>query len=395
MIEPGWPGWRGANRDGVAAWLPDKLPERPRFVWRHQLAAQALAGVAADERYVLVVDRDPLDTQDIFRCLRADTGEELWALRNLATGKLDYGNSPRATPLLHGDLVFLYNAFGRIWCVRLSTGGVVWQKDLPAEFGGRDEANAWGTTSSPLIVDGKLIVNPGGPQASLVALKPETGEVIWKTPGDKAAFSSLIVGTFGTRRQIVGYERRALCGWDIETGQRLWRVVPKRPNDFNVPTPLAVTGKLLVSTEHNGTRLYRFTDDGMIVSEPVATNRELAPDSHTPVAIAGRVFGVWGGLRCLDAATLKPLWTADDDAFNNYATAIAGATSAGGNRVLVVSKHGELLLIDAAADTYRLLSRQMIFDDDSGVLSHPALVGQKLYLRGSDEIVCLDLAASR
>ena len=113
------------------------------------------------------------------------------------------------------------------------------------------------------------------------------------------------------------------------------------------------------------------------------------------MAIAGRLFGVWGGLHCLDAATLKPLWTADDDAFNNYATAIAGATSAGGNRVLVVSKHGELLLIDAAADTYRLLSRQMIFDDDSGVLSHPALVGQKLYLRGSDEIVCLDLAASR
>jgi outer membrane protein assembly factor BamB len=395
VSEPGWPGWRGANRDGVAPWLPDKLPERPKFVWRHRLAAQALAGVAADERYVLVADRDPLDTQDIFRCLRADTGEELWALRNLATGKLDYGNSPRATPLLHGDLVFLYNAFGRIWCVRLATGGVVWQKDLPVEFGGRDEANAWGTTSSPLIVDGKLIVNPGGPQASLVALKPETGEVIWKTPGDQAAFSSLIVGTFGTRRQIVGYERRALCGWDIDTGRRLWRVVPKRPNDFNVPTPLAVGGKLLVSTEHNGTRLYRFTDDGMIVPEPVASNRELAPDSHTPVAISGRLFGVWSGLRCLDAATLKPLWTADDDAFNNYATAIAGATSAGGNRVLVVSKHGELLLIDAAADTYRLLSRQMIFDDDSGVLSHPALVGQKLYLRGSDEIVCLDLAPSR
>ena len=132
----------------------------------------------------------------------------------------------------------------------------------------------------------------------------------------------------------------------------------------------------------------------MIVPEPVATNRELAPDSHTPVAIAGRLFGVWGGLRCLNAATLKPLWTADDDAFNNYATAIAGATSAGENRVLVVSKLGELLLIDAAADSYRLLSRQTIFEDDSGVLSHPALVGRKLYLRGSDEIVCLDLAAS-
>jgi hypothetical protein len=112
------------------------------------------------------------------------------------------------------------------------------------------------------------------------------------------------------------------------------------------------------------------------------------------VSIGGRLFGVWGGLRCLDVATLQTLWTADDPAFDDYASAIAGPTPAGENRILVVSKHGELLLIDAAADSYRLLSRQAIFEDDSGVLSHPALVGRKLYLRARDEIVCLSLAAS-
>jgi outer membrane protein assembly factor BamB len=345
-----------------------------------------MAGIAADAERVLVADRDPLDKDDIFRCLRADSGEELWSVRNAARGRLDFGNSARATPLLYGDLAFFYNAFGRLLCVRLAGGAVVWKKDLLAEFGGRDEANHWGTSSSPLVVDHLLIVNPGGPEAALVALKPETGEVVWKTPGDKAAFSSLVVGTFGGRRQIVGYERRALCGWDIATGNQLWRLVPRRTNDFNVPTPLDINGRLCVSTENNGTRIYGFSEGGVINPKPLAWNDELAPDTHTPVAVNGRIFGVWNGLICLDASNLKTLWTADDGAFDDYATAIAA-----GDRLLVVSKHGELLLVDAAADRYRLVSRQKVFEDDSGVLSHPALVGRRLYLRGSDEIVCLDL----
>ena len=36
--------------------------------------------------------------------------------------------------------------------------------------------------------------------------------------------------------------------WDPE-----WRLVPPRRNDFNVPTPVPVGDKLLVSTENNGT----------------------------------------------------------------------------------------------------------------------------------------------
>ena len=269
---------------------------------------------------------------------------------------------------------------------KLASGDVVWKKDLLAEFGSHDEPAAWGTTSSPLVVDGKLIVNPGGAESSLIALRPETGEVIWKTPGDKAAFSSLIVGTFGGRQQIVGYDKRALCGWEIATGRQLWRLVPPRA-DFNVPTPLAIGQQLLVSTENNGTRLYRFDANGMIVTQPVATNDDLAPDTHTPVALGDRLFGVWAGLYCLDCANgLKTNWKADEKAFDDYATAIAC-----GDRVLLLSKHGELLLVDAAADTYRLISRLSAFDDDPGVYSHPALIGKRLYLRGSDEIICLDL----
>jgi outer membrane protein assembly factor BamB len=346
-----------------------------------------MAGLAANDQCVLVADRDPLDTQDIFRALHADTGEPLWTLRDAASGQLDYGNAPRATPLIAGELAFFYNAFGKLHCVRWATGEIVWKRDLHAEFNANDRGNAWGSTSSPLIADGRLIINPGGPDASIVALRPESGEVIWKTPGDKAAFGSLIVATFGGRRQLVGHDKNALCGWDLATGEQLWRLIPPNKSDFNVGTPIAIGETLAVATENNGTRLYRFDSQGLIVPEPAAVNKELAPDTHTPVAVGGRLFGVWQGLYCLDLQNgLKTIWRADDKAFDDHATALAA-----GQRVLIISKFGELLLVDAAADRYRLISRLAVFNDDPGVYSHPAIVGKRMYLRGSEEIVCLDL----
>ncbi len=142
-----------------------------------------------------------------------------------------------------------------------------------------------------------------------------------------------------------------------------------------------------MSTENNGTRLYRFDAAGAIVPEPVAVNEDLAPDTHTPIAIGGRLLGVWSGLYCLDiAAGLKPIWQSGDKAYSEYA-AIIGCK----DRALVVSRHGELLLLDMSGDQYQIISRVSAFADDPGVLSHPALVGTRLYLRGSEEIVCFDL----
>ena len=55
----------------------------------------------------------------------------------------------------------------------------------------------WGFCGSPLLVDNKLILNPGGPAASVVALDPTSGKTIWQTPGRPASYGSLIAGKLG------------------------------------------------------------------------------------------------------------------------------------------------------------------------------------------------------
>lgn len=48
--------------------------------------------------------------------------------------------------------------------------------------------------------------------------------------------------------------------------------------------------KLLLATENNGTRLYRFDGMGSIVTTPVLKSDALAPDTCTPAVTGDRVF---------------------------------------------------------------------------------------------------------
>jgi len=383
---PGWPGFRGPNRTGFSPDVPAKLPSRKRLLWQRELTGLGLSGIVATSRHVVVADKGPEAKRDVFRCLDADTGVQLWALSYPAPGDMDYTNSPRATPAIHDGRVYLLGAFGHLHCVELDTGKVLWRRHLVQDFGAR--LVQWGACSSPLVVDDKLIVNPGAKDAALVALDLRTGKVLWKTPGRAAAYASFIVAKLGGVRQVVGYDATTLGGWDPQTGKRLWEFVPEFDGDFNVPTPIAVDGKLLVATENNGTRLYGFDTTGRIRPKPLASTEDLVPDTSTPVVANGLVFGCSGSLFCLDLKQgLKTLWEGvTDRAYDDYVSIIAGR-----DRLLIAAVDGELLLVEAGREKYRLVSRLRLFED-SDVWSHPALVRDRLYVRNDTSVVCVLLS---
>ena len=339
-----------------------------------------------------------LDGSDIFRCLDIETGEEHWRLQYPAAANFDYGNAPRATPILAGDRLFTLGATGQIHAVELSSGKILWKISMTAMFGA--PVPQWGFSPSPLLIDavyddtaltsGKLVVPPGAPNAGLAALDAMTGKVLWaSSPGRKTAYASPQLVTFSGVRQILAYDEKSLGGWNPETGERLWELVPRHSGDFNVPTPIPLDeNRLYVVTENNKGRIYRFDETGRIDPTPVFIQEELGHDSNTPVAGGNRIYAADWALLCLDAGNLEILWMLEDEAVGDYATTILGD-----QRLLVSAYGGTVLLVDITTKPGRIVSRWQLFDEDEVVLSHPVVVGHRFLIRSASKILCLRLVS--
>lgn len=360
------------------------MEPQPTVVWSLDLPREGLGGVAANGSFVVFGDRDFDDLQDSFRCIDARTGKPLWEIQRLAIAAFDYGNSPRATPLIHNGLVYFLGATGNLLCAELSTGRVVWERALRDDFPIAEEL-PWGYCGSPLLVGGMLIVAPGAEDASIVALDPGTGEIQWQTPGGLPSYGSLNTASFGGVQQIVGHDRTTLGGWRIADGQRMWSVSPAADGDFNVPTPLIYEDTLVVCTRNNGTRQFTFDDWGLAKLESIAENKRLRPDMTTPVIVGDKLYCVREFLYCLDMADgMKELWRMRDPALSDYASLFVSK-----DRLMVVAD-GELLLLTADGSK-KILSRQQVFGQRQQIYSHPALVGNRLYIRGKSKLLCTEL----
>lgn len=344
-----------------------------------------MGGIAVANGFVVVGSRDALDRHDVFQCLAVDDGSIVWQHSYPALGNLDYGNAPRATPLIEGELVYTLGAFGHLCCLELESGIMMWQLNVAKEFSA--PKMIWGHSGSPLLVDGELILQPGGKEASLVALDAETGHVLWKTAGNDASYSSLLLKTVGEQEQVIGYDANSLGGWDVKTGKRLWKLMPPETGDFNVPTAVSVGDRLLVSSENNGTRIYHFNPDGTLHPEPDLHNDDLRPDSHTPVISGKLLFGIWNELYGLDLdQNLKTVARISDDAFSGYGSLIATDS-----RLLALNDDGELLLIDTVSEAPQIVSRLKLQENRIQVLSHPAIAGDAIFVRLGKNLVKLRL----
>jgi outer membrane protein assembly factor BamB len=84
--------------------------------------------------------------------LSVQDGKQVWSTRLGNVGNPDqqppYPMS-RSTPTVDGDLLYALSSEGDLACLETSTGKVLWQKSLRADFGG--QPGTWAYAESPLI----------------------------------------------------------------------------------------------------------------------------------------------------------------------------------------------------------------------------------------------------
>ena len=115
----------------------------------------------------------------------------------------------------------------------------------------------WGFASSPLIHDGRVIIQVDVQDDSfLAALDAKTGEDIWRTKRDEIptwSTPAVFPRSDGSRQIVVnGYQH--IGGYDFDTGEELWRL--EGGGDIPVPTPIRAgnDGPILITSAHGPMR---------------------------------------------------------------------------------------------------------------------------------------------
>jgi outer membrane protein assembly factor BamB len=192
-------------------------------------------------------DIDPVEEKAPYAfqllCLDRVTGQLLWtqtAREGIPKTKRHPKSShASATPATDGEHVVAFFGSEGLYCYDFS-GNLVWSKDLGVLDAGffRMPTAQWGFASSPVIHDGKVIVQCDTiSQSFLAAFDVANGKELWRTARhDVPTWSTPAVLTDAQRPQIVCNGYKEIAGYDPATGKQLWKMAGG--GDIPVPTPV-------------------------------------------------------------------------------------------------------------------------------------------------------------
>lgn len=388
-----WPGFRGTHRDGVSAetGLADSWPESgPRILWRRSVGA-GFSGIAVDGGRAFTLDQAAGRQRLI--ALDASDGSVLWTTETGPPFTSEYGDGPRATPLVDGDHVYVVDAGARLGAIDVATGEVVWGHDLAASFAAR--VPAIGFSSTPILEGDRLIVEVGAEDGAFMAFDKATGERVWSSQSDDAAYVAPIAFDAAGRRQVVFFSGSGLYAVAPDDGSLLWHAPWKSPCPatgipLNAASPVFLPPDRVFAAaawgDRKGGAVFRIAegDSALTVEELWHDPATIDGEISTPVRVGDHLYGFKGGIfLAVDSATGETAWSTRG--FGR------GSLIAADGKLIVLGEHGNLTLAEATPEGYRELAATQLLEGRSW--TSPSLAAGRLYVRNETEMVVVDLSA--
>jgi outer membrane protein assembly factor BamB len=354
----------------------------PVKLWRQPIGAGWSGFAIAGER---AVTQEQRGEEELVVCYELRTGRPLWSHADTARYFTTLaGEGPRATPGISGDKVVTLGSTGILNCLDLATGRVIWNRNIIAE--NQSSVPEWGVAGSPLVLDGLVIVEPGGKNGrSLVACRLTNGEFVWGGGDDAAGYSSPVTAVIGGTSQVLIFNKHAIFGHNAATGEVLWQY-PWDPHQPHVAVPVVVDGdRVLVSSGYGvGSELLKITRDnsGRFSAARLWKTNRLKAKFNNVVIRDGYVYGLDDGvLCCLDLSTGGLKWK--DGRYGHGQFLLVRDV------LLITAENGEVALVDPVPTERRELARFRALDGKTW--NPPALVGDLLLLRNDQEAACYRL----
>ena len=418
-----WPGFLGpfANSVSTEKGILSPWPKSgPKILWQRKLGiGYAMPSIS---RGKLVHFERVGQTARAF-ALETDTGNELWTFEYPTTyrDKYSYNGGPRCCPVIDGNLVFLHGVEGMLHCLSLDTGKIVWKIDASKEFG--VVQNFFGVGSTPVVEGDLLIVQIGGsPPGSdniedftkltgngsgVIAFDKSTGAIRYKISDELASYSGPTLATIHDRRWAFVFARGGLLAFEPKSGKIDFHFPWRSPDleSVNAANPVVVGDQVFISETYGpGSALLKVKKDGHEVvwtdARKLPRNKSMQTHWMTSIHHDGFLYGSSGRhehnaeLRCVELATGKIMWT-QSDLTRSSLLMVDG-------HFVCLSEDGMVRLLRVNPKKYDVVSEVEFLEPGtekallkSPCWAAPILSHGRLYLRGDDRLLCLELIGAK
>jgi outer membrane protein assembly factor BamB len=287
--------------------------------------------------------------------------------------------------VVDGKQLYALGASGDLGSFDAATGKVAWKINVLRQFGGRNIQ--WGLSESPLVLEDRVLVNAGGPGASIVAVRKTDGSLLWKSGSDEAGYSSAVLQRIGSVPQAIFFTASRVVGVDVRDGRELWNYPKVANRTANIATPIVRDDKAFVSSDYGtGAALLRFGprgSNGVSLQEVYFTN-DMRNHHASSVLVGDHLYG-------FSSSILTAMrFDSGEVAWRNRSVG-KGSVIFADDRLYLFSEQGVVGLAEATPAGYQEHGRFQIRTGSLPTWSHPVVSNGKLYLRDQDTLYAYDV----
>lgn len=392
-------GWRGPHRSGIydeTGLLKQWPAAGPQLLWETMELNDGYSSpvIVGDRLYITGMNEDK--TEELFFAFTLD-GKKLYSTVYSTPWTQTYPET-RTTPAVENGKAYVISGSGDVACLNTADGSILWKVAGAEQFGRR--TGAWGTSECPLIVDNKVLFQPGGDQTAIVALNKETGAVVWKSESlqEQSNYTSPLLITHNGKRQVVAVTQNSVIGVNPENGKIEWRFTDwgrtpgpdgRRGENISPNTPIFHNGEIFVSNGYDiGSFKLKLNADATGV-ELVWRNDDLDTHHGHQVLVDGVIYGSnWinntsGNWVAVDWQTGKTLWE------NSW----SGGKSKGsviycdGMLYTYDERRGFVGLVKPSREKYDVVSEFRITQGSGPFWAHPVINDGVLYIRHGNALM--------
>jgi outer membrane protein assembly factor BamB/enterochelin esterase-like enzyme len=375
-----WTQFRGPSAEGPS--LGGDLPDGSfglRVEWARDLGTGYSQVWVTDDKAVTMFTSGEVDVVAAFDLAG---GEELWryTLGDKYAGHDGSTDGPLGTPTVSKGTVYALGPSGQLVALSLADGAEKWRRELTEEDSTEPH---YGYTTSPVLTGKHVIVATGGEGHAVTAFDRATGEPKWASGDDAVSYQTPMLVELDGRQQLIISTNHYLQGLDPASGEILWQLQHtegEQPDEAAHPTVL--DDERFLVKYGRGARLYRQTGDGV---EEVWQTRAFGNTYALPVLIGDHFYGYSGSvLTCVAAETGEIVWRSRE--LSSF------GLSAVDGMLAVVSRDGQLVLVDASPAGYREIARVPVLEN--GDYPIPSFADGRFVVRNLEQLAAVKVDLS-